>query len=355
MPGSKKQKKFQRQFWKKVKKLPVNTMTKEPYLDKKSANDTIRSILNTSKTMPSNAGMMGTQVPEPTINFIEQEGGKSIKNYNNRAAIVFGTDRPHVQSSGEGGKGSSGAYTIDIVAGRMACKDTEVDKGNIEAVNPNFACDAARIYVSQMTKVDLHFGLAPGVIGSKYQKGLSEQPRSAVAIKADSARIIGRNGVKIVSGRSFAFRGAGIKGETNARGGAIQEPAPPIELIAGNVTDSAYVFGGLRNPVELVYDLQGVARGDFTRDAIKELGYMFEMLIGVVDRVAILTEIDTALMGPSVWEPWRPPGATGLGISEVTSLNLAIWNIRIDKVLWEFNYLYDFGYKYLTSQNVFST
>ena len=344
MPGSKKQDKFSKAFFERIKQNPPNTLNQE-----------MKSFLNDSLTMTPNTGLMGTQVPEPIINFVEQEGGKSIKNYNNRAAIVLGTDRPHVQASGEGGAGSTGAYTIDIVAGRMSCKDKQIARGKIEAVNPNFACDAARIYVSQLTKVDLHFGLAPGIIGGKRPPGISEQPRSAVAIKADNARIIGRNGVKIVSGRSFAFRGAGLKGETNARGGAIQEPAPPIELIAGNVTDSAHVFGGLRNPVEKVHDLQGVARGDFTRDAMKELGYMFEMLVGVVDRLAILTEFDTSLMGPSVWEPWRPPGATALGITEITSLNLAIWNIRIDKILWEFNYLYDFGYKYLTSLNVYST
>jgi hypothetical protein len=344
MPGPKKQDNFSKEFFNRIKRNPPNTLNQE-----------MKSFLNNSKTMPSNTGLMGTQIPEPTINFVEQEGGKSIKNYNNRAAIVLGTDRPHVQASGEGGKGSTGAYTIDIVAGRMACKDKEIARGNIEAVNPNFACDAARIYVSQMTKVDLHFGLARGIIGSKHEIGVSEQPRSAVAIKADNARIIGRNGVKIVTGKSYAFRRAGIKGETLSRGGTVQEPSPPIELIAGNVTDSAYVFGGLRRPLEKVYDLQGVARGDFTRDAISELGYMFEMLIGVVDRIAILTEVDTALMGPSVWEPWRPPGAASLGITELTSLNLAVWNIRIDKILWEFNYLYDFGYKYLTSLNVFST
>ena len=315
----------------------------------------MKNFLNRSGQMPPDTGLMGTRVPEPYLNFVESENSNSIKNYNNRAAIVLGTDRPHVQASGEGGAGSSAAYTIDIVAGRMSCKDKEIARGNIEAVNPNFACDAARVYVSQGTEVDLNFGLAPGIIGSKHEIGVSEQPRSAVVMKADNARIIGRNGVKIVSGRSFAFKGAGIKGETNARGGAIQEPAPPIELIAGNVSEDAYVFGGLRRPLEKVYDLQGVARGEFTRDALQELGRMFELLVGIVDRLAILSEFDTQLMGPSVWEPWRPPGAVALGITEVTSLNLAVWNVRIDKVLWEFNYLYDFGYKYVTSQNVFST
>ena len=45
--------------------------------------------------------------------------------------------------------------------------------------------------------------------------------------------------------------------------------------------------------LEKVYDLQGVARGEFTRDAMQELGRMFELLVGIVDRLTILTEFDT--------------------------------------------------------------
>ena len=78
--------------------------------------------------MPPDTGLMGTRVPEPYLNFVESENSNSIKNYNNRAAIVLGTDRPHVQASGEGGAGSSAAYTIDIVAGRMSAKDKEIVK-----------------------------------------------------------------------------------------------------------------------------------------------------------------------------------------------------------------------------------
>lgn len=316
----------------------------------KRASATVKEAM---KTLSANSGIMNTDVPEPKINFIEAPNSISIKSTNNRSAIVFGTDRPHTLQGGLGGKGASGANTIDIVAGRGAsCKNVEKKAG----VNPNMACDAARIYVSEATQVDLNFGLAKGMIGAGTAIGVPRPANSAIAIKADDARIIGRLGVKIVTGRSFSFRGAGSKGERRASGGsAAEQPAPPIELIAGNNTDDRQVFGGLKNPIETVNNLQGVARGDYTRDSIKELSAILEQVISCIDRLLWLQEAFNTMMGPSVWEPWRPPGATMTVGAQMALINSSIWNLRIDKILWEINYLYDFGYKYVVSQNVFST
>ena len=193
----------------------------------KAASAAVKKALS---NLPPNQGIHNTTVPEPTINFIEARNAKSIHSRNKRCGIVFGADRPHVLESGQGGKGANRANTIDIVAGRMACKDNDISKGKITAINPHFSCDAARVYVSQRTEIDLHMGLADGIIGSMTNIGMKRPPASAVAIKADDARIIGRNGVKIVSGRSFAFKGSGLRGETNSRGGNVQQPAPPIGI-----------------------------------------------------------------------------------------------------------------------------
>ncbi len=347
MPGSKKDDIFNKEF--------INRLGKQTDLDPNKIKSASAAMKKAMATIGSDQGIMQTDVPEPTINFIEAPNAISIKSENNRSAIVFGTDRPHVLESGLGAKGASGANTIDIVAGRMSCKDKDIAKGEIYAVNPSFACDGARVYVSQATEVDLHFGLADGLLGAMTGMGMKRRPASAVAIKADDARIIGRNGVKIVSGRSFAFQGAGIKGEKNSRGGNIQQPAPPIELIAGNITGTATVFGGLRNPLETVNDLQGVSRGEFTRDAIKELANILEQVISCIDRLLWLQEAFNTALGPSVWEPWRPGISAAIVTSQLTLINSSIWNLRIDKILWEINYLNDFGYKYITSQNVFST
>ena len=179
-------------------------------------------------------------------------------------------DRPVDSASGYGGKGSNRSQTIDIVVGRMSSArgglgpaatltidedDTAglmygyVQGDPVAVVENSFAADAARIYISQMTDVDSNFGLAEGQVGKK-------DARSAVAIKADGVRIIGREGVKIVTGRSHAFSGVGQHGELLSTGGSIKQPAPPIELIAGN--NDKY--------------LQGVARGENVRDALRQLG-----------------------------------------------------------------------------------
>ena len=347
MPSSKKTDIFNKEFLKEA-----NFRTDLDPDNIKAASAAVKEALS---NLPPNQGIHNTSVPEPTINFIQARNAKSIHSRNKRCGIVFGADRPHVLSSGQGGKGANRANTIDIVAGRMACKDNDLSKGKISAVNPHFACDAARVYVSQRTEIDLHMGLADGIIGSMTNIGMKRPPASAVAIKADDARIIGRNGVKIVSGRSFAFKGAGLRGETNARGGNIQQPAPPIELIAGNITDSAIVFGGLKNPFEKVNDLQGVARGEFTRDAIKELGDLVEQLLSAVERNVQLNQMMAGILGISVWEPYRPAGIPILLGTEIVTVNSSLWTLRLGKILWDINYLQDFGYKYVVSQNVFST
>lgn len=333
--------------------LEANDVSLTLDLDPDKIKAASAAVKKAMQTLSSDSGIMNTDVPEPSINFIESPNSISIKSMNNRSGIVFGTDRPHTLESGFGAKGGSGANTIDIVAGRGAsCKDAEKKAG----INPNMACDGARVYISEKTEVDLHFGLAPGIIGAGVADGVKRPPGSAVAIKADDARIIGRNGVKIVTGRSFAFRGAGMKGEKRASGGELSEvPAPAIELIAGNNTDDRKVFGGLKNPIETVNNLQGIARGDYTRDAIKEIAAMFEQVISCIDRLLWLQEAFNVMMGPSVWEPWRPPGSAMTVGAQMTMINSSIWNLRIDKILWEINYLYDFGYKYVVSQNVYST
>ena len=315
----------------------------------KQASATVKKAM---ETLSAEAGIMNTYVPEPPINFIEAENAISIHTKNKKAGIVFGSDRPHTLEGGLGGKGASDANTIDIVAGRGAsCKDVEKKAG----VNPNFACDAARIYISQKTEIDLHFGLASGMIGTMVEMGTARPPGSAIAVKADDTRIIGRNGVKIVTGRSFAFK-AGPSGEKKSTNGKLSEqPAPPIELIAGNNTDDRKVFGGLANPIETVNNLQGVARGEYTRDAFKEVANIMEQVISCIDRLLWLQEAFNAWMGPSYWEPWRPPGSALTVGAQMAMINSSIWNLRIDKILWEINYLYPFGYKYVPSQNVFST
>jgi len=170
--------------------------------------------------------------PVPTFNIAPCE---RIKQGENNTFIVLGRDRPAGEYTGYGGKGHMKCGTVDIVA---------VSDGGIELTpvlaNPNFELDAARIYVSQKTDVDENFRLPSGEVGDSIGK-------SAVALKADGIRIIGREGVKIVTGvDSYNSRGAPI--------GTI----PGIDLIAGGVRD--------QDP-----GLQPLVKGDNLVEALEQM------------------------------------------------------------------------------------
>jgi len=306
--------------------------------------------------LSSNQGIFQTNPPEPTINFVRARNEKIVGARNNNAAIVFGRDRPSTIASGKGGKGAAGANTIDIVVGRMSCKSDNISKGKIKAVEPHLGCDASRIYISQLTDVDLNFGLAAGVSGkSAARLGEKVPSRAAIGIKSDKVRIIGREGVKIVTGRSHAFSSFGPHGETNSLGGTIPIAAP-IELIAGNNSDTKkVVLGGLFNLSEDVETLQGTVYGENLADALNDLGQLLDYTVGALDRLALFTEAFTSVAGITWLEPHRAGAAPITVTGALNFVNNALHHLRIGKQLWKINYLTPYGGKYIVSQNVFAT
>tara|TARA_Y100000310_G_scaffold138620_1_gene137621 strand:+ start:25237 stop:26241 length:1005 start_codon:yes stop_codon:yes gene_type:complete len=297
---------------------------------------------------PATSGVLHTDVQEPVVNFNAAPNQLEINTKN--AAIVFGSDRPAGLTTGYGARGAQGANTIDVVVGRMAGARRGRGPADGALVEPSFGADSARIYISQKTDIDLNFGLADGNIGSV--KG-----HSAIGLKADGIRIIGREGVKIVTGRSDAFRGFGSTGETNSIGGAMS-PAPPIELIAGNsdgFTEVPLPLSGIGG--EQVKYLQGVSRGENTRDAIKELGDLLEEVIGVLFNLALIQKSFNTAAGLTI--PYANPtvgaAATMAGQAYATKVINSIWQTRINKIMWDVNHLEPYGYKYICSKNVFST
>ena len=126
--------------------------------------------------------------------------------------IVLGRDRPASLASGYGGEGHTQASSIDIVVGRGGLSpNSEV------YVDPSFSNDAARIYISQKTNIDDNFRLN-GTNRSTAESG--------IGIKADAVRIVGRNGIKLVTqGR----RGAGVEFSGS--------PGSGIDVMAGNNAD----------------------------------------------------------------------------------------------------------------------
>jgi hypothetical protein len=174
-------------------------------------------------------GMDGASQQE-AIPYFNKAADEEVKSHGN-SWIVMGKDRDASLKSVSYGTNNA---MIDLVAGRASSHRPKGNKygsapdKNI-AVNPNFYNDAARIYISQRTSIDSHFGLAPA------PKDRSVN-RSGIGIKADCVRVIGRNSVKIVTGKGIAK--GGKDGELNSIGGQIDGPGS-ISLIAGNYTEDS--------------------------------------------------------------------------------------------------------------------
>ena len=294
-------------------------------------------------TIPGSSGLLHTQTQAPIVNFNASPNQLEINTDN--AAIVLGTDRPAGLSTGYGAQGAQGANAIDIVVGRMSSADEGKGPPDGAVVDPSLSADAARIYISQMTDIDTNFGIAAGNIGTI-------NGHSGIGIKADGIRIIGREGVKIVTGKSSAFRGFGKDGETNSVGGRLP-PAPPIELIAGNNTDDSTVKS-VSGEEETIKGLQPVTKGMNTRDALRELGMIVEEIIGSLFNMALLQTTFNSVLGVT------PIYAHSVAAGNVAPQYLSkvinpLWQTRINKIMWKINYLEPYGYKYVCSKNVFTT
>mgnify|MGYP003655135313 CR=1 FL=1 len=168
----------------------------------------------------NHTGIYGDPLIEavPTYN---RSSSEKVHSGKNNTFIVFGRDRPRDLSSGNGGQPISHCGCIDIIAGMSGILTREANSSGEQVVtdkSPEF--DAARIYISQRAKdIDSteYFGIAEGKVGFSPQ-------RSAIAIKADAVRIIGREGIKIVTGTDTR----------NSLGLKIDDLIFGIDLIAGN-------------------------------------------------------------------------------------------------------------------------
>jgi hypothetical protein len=110
--------------------------------------------------------------------------------------IVLGLDRPSNIFSGFGGGKNTHCASIDIVTGRLGHRGRKkTPAGKMIHADPNFKLDAARIYVSQRSDPDGYFGLVEGSVGNTSKKS----PRSTVAMKADTVRLVARENIKLVT------------------------------------------------------------------------------------------------------------------------------------------------------------
>lgn len=171
-------------------------------------------------------GALCTDVPpekEDNPTRISAEAEKVISRSKTNAYITIGKDRMGDVYSGFGGKGFPNSNAIDLVVGMGQTTRRRLKKEN--AVDPNPFVDSARIYISQRTDLDGHFGITEGEI---YPLDRS-QGVSGAAMKADAILVLGRRNVKIKAGQSHG-EGFSKGGEKDSFGTNL--PDARIELIA---------------------------------------------------------------------------------------------------------------------------
>ena len=201
--------------------------------------------------------------------FLDQAGSERVLSNANNSWIVLGRDRPGPKNSGYGGMGATQAGSIDMVVGRMGA--TKKGPKSNTYTQPNFAGDAARIYISQKTDIDKNFDLAAG------QVGLSVA-RSGIGIKADAVRVIGREGIKLVTGTA--------RRERNSAGEKVKTTFG-IDLIAGNDDDSV--------------ELEPIPKGDRLVQALKDMNERIDELNGLYTTLvlALINHSHPPFMVPS--------------------------------------------------------
>jgi hypothetical protein len=201
--------------------------------------------------------------PNPTVNIQPAENYISGKE---NTLILMGRDRPGSPASGNGAEATTNVGCIQIIAGLSGVMAREVNEKNERvATNPSTELDSAKIYITQRAKdIDSkeYFSLARGNVGYLTN-------RSAIAIKADSVRIIGREGIKIVTSSDTRSGGSGQYIGENIQG---------VDIIAGN-NDS---------------DLQPMVKGD---DLAEVLDSLLELIKDVHSSVAFQLEFTLASAG----------------------------------------------------------
>lgn len=179
---------------------------------------------------------------------------EAITEGENNNFIILGRDRPKGLKSGYGGKGDTHSGKIDIVVGMQGINvKEEAEDGQRLYTDPDPILDAARIYISQKTDVDDNFHLKDGKVGNL-------KTRSAIAIKADGVRVIGREGIKLVTGTD----------KYNSQGVEISSVSG-IDLIAGNI-DS---------------EIEPIPKGKKLAAALEDLTKMVENLNDIVSKLAV--------------------------------------------------------------------
>ena len=267
---------------------------------------------------------------EAVPNRITAKGEKIVgKSPTSPAFIICGRDRPRATASGYGGKGHTQASCIDLVAGLGGYKPKQVDSDdNPVYTDPDMFMDSARVYISQKTDVDENFAIG------KKETYFRSQAKSAVAIKADHVRIIGRESLKLVT----------YTDRMNSQGGEIRSWSG-IELMANNDEDG----------------LQPIPVGDNLARALRKLSLNVEklakILSGFIEYQGVYNEVvaNHTHIAPFFAKPTLPDPATieaGLkqSIDAFSKSQMSVLKTLTNLAGFRHNFLVESGKSYINSR-----
>jgi hypothetical protein len=314
---------------------------------------TAQDIIDSGRTVATQrGGTAGTPPVQPAVQRNISFGERVI--YFNNSGIIMGPQRRSNEMTGEGRSGFP-SDTIDIVVGF----NDGGEPCNGQIVNVNAVTDAARMYVSRAVKVDTMFGVA------RKDTEPEESPLSSVVMKADTARVIGRKGVKIVTGRAQGVEGGGMAGERNAGGGRYEQSAT-IDLIAGNNTGSESLpFPEIMIPFSRIFlpnwetnykTLQPAVMGDNLRICLKTMLDIIQDIVSAQQTVTMAVELVFTTLGVGLT---AIPGGQPLGIPCQTVGGIlghygrdGNWSIGQQLLTFENNFLVNEAQRFICSENV---
>lgn len=276
-----------------------------------------QDLSNMTSPDEKNSGYYNQNIPEP-VPVYNQAPSETVQNGANNTFIILGRDRPRGISSGYGGQGATHAGCIDIVAGMTGIMARATENGTEKVVTDKSPeLDAARIYISQQTDIDTNFSLAAGSVGNL-------TARSGIAIKADGVRIIGREGIKLVTS-SDSYSSSGLN---------ISDQVFGIDLIAGNNDEG----------------LQPLVKGTSLREALLDLNDIVGDLTGVVTNlmIALLTQKGAQAVGSI--DPATKVSCVPLATFVLPNLIAQCQAHTLELFKWNQNYLEPYGDGYISSR-----
>ena len=267
---------------------------------------------------------------------------ENVTSNGNSWIVLGGADRPSTFESGYGAKGHHNANKIDIVVGRASSSDLGPSPDT--SVHPNFFSDAARMYISQKTDIDTNFAIDHDIELSTFEGNVA---RSGIGLKADAVRLIGRESIKIVTGKGKNIESNGLRGELNSHGGEIDHIGK-IDLIAGN-----NIEGGKLQPMILGRNMK-MAIQELT-DIVEDLQASLHNFAKYQNRInralTTHTHIATAPGAPVSPSPDLAPAAyanSALIMSSVMIPNIAT---KYNLMFYRLSYLKKFSKNWICSRN----